>query len=96
MENRKKCISADTTGYVGDAESVKMNARAPLCELLNQQINTLRVCNETANVILRIITDEEALITNDEPKCALDDAAAVLSGLENLHNILQKIQKALA
>lgn len=87
MERNLKCASEDTNKYP--------EPRAPLCEIMHQQTDTLRVCGETANIILRILTDQEALMPNADPKSVVDEAAAVLSGLVALSDILQAIQKAL-
>ena len=87
MSERKKYISEDTGKYPED--------RAPLCETMHQQMDTLRVCGETANIILIILTDQESLMPNADPKSVVDEADAVLSELVALSDILQAIQKAL-
>lgn len=80
---------------VENKESVKMDVRAPLCEIMHQQRDVLSACGDTANIILRLLTNEETLIPKADPKSVVDEASAVLSGLEDLSEILQTIQRTL-
>lgn len=79
---------------VENKESVKTD-RAPLCEIMHQQRDVLGTCGDTANIILRLLTNEEALMPKADPKSVVDEAFEVLSGLEELLKILRTIQGTL-
>ena len=81
--------------YGSDEEMLTSTVREPLCEIQHRQMDSVQACNEMANLILRLLTDNETLIGKEEPKTVLDEAEIVLNKLQALMTTLTDIKNAI-